>query len=116
MEPLVTSVTLSRDHVSDADRRSRSSCPWRTSRPTGVGRQWGTGDLDKAPGYFLRVCVADRGEPGKGNDTMRMQPFAPGPVLVYDSATDFADEAPGSACDGHRLDGGNAQIHSGLKE
>jgi hypothetical protein len=47
---------------------------------------------------------------------MRMQLFAPGPVLVYDSATDFADEAPGSACDGHRLDGGNAQIHSGLKE
>ena len=74
------------------------------------------GDLDKAPGYVLRVCVADRGEPGKGNDTMRMQLFAPGPVLVYDSATDFADEAPGSACDGHRLDGGNAQIHSGLKE
>ena len=73
------------------------------------------GELDKAPGYFLRVCLADRGEPGKGNDTMRMQLFAPGPVLVYDSATDFADEAPASACDGHRFDGGNAQIHSGLK-
>ena len=73
------------------------------------------GELDKAPGYRLRVCVADRGEPGKGNDTMRMQLFAPGPVLVYDSATDFADQAPASACDGHRFDGGNAQIHSGLK-
>ena len=75
MEPLVTHVTLSRDHVSDADRRSRSSWPLGDEPPTGVGRQGN----------------------GHGN-----------------SATDFADEA-GSACDGH-LDGGNVQIHSGLKE
>jgi hypothetical protein len=36
---------------------------------------------------------------------------------VYDSLAsgDFADEAPASACDGHKLDGGNVQIHSGLK-
>ena len=73
------------------------------------------GELDRVPGYLLRVCVADRGEPGKGNDTMRMQLFAPGPALVYDSADDFADQAPLTACDGHLLDGGNAQIHSGLK-
>ncbi|HEU0246319.1 MAG TPA: hypothetical protein VFR38_04465 [Gaiellaceae bacterium] len=73
------------------------------------------GELNGVPGYMLRVCVADRGEPGKGNDTMRMQLFAPGPVLVYDSLTDFADQAPASACDGHELDGGNIQIHSGVK-
>jgi hypothetical protein len=75
-----------------------------------------SGELDHTPGYLLRVCAADRGEPGKGNDTMRMQLFAPGPTLVYDSATDFADQAPATACDGHELDGGNVQIHSGLKE
>lgn len=74
------------------------------------------GTLNGEPGYRLRVCVADRGEPGKGNDTMRMQLFAPGPVLVYDSQTDFADEAPESACDGHELDGGNVQIHGGVKD
>ena len=74
------------------------------------------GELDGEPGYRLRVCVADRGEPGKGNDTMTMQLFAPGPVLVYDSLTDFADQAPTSACDGHELDGGNIQIHGGVKD
>ncbi len=74
-----------------------------------------SGELGGAPGYQLRVCVADRGEPGKGNDTMRMQLFAPGPVLVYDSLSDFADEDAYAACEGHLLDGGNAQIHSGLK-
>ena len=76
-----------------------------------------SGTLDGTPGYQLRVCVADRGEPGKGNDTMRMTLFAPGPVLVYDSLTsgDFADQAPASACDGHELDGGNNQMHAGLK-
>jgi hypothetical protein len=69
------------------------------------------------PGYQLRVCTADRGEPGKGNATMRVTLFPPGPVLVYDSLTsgDFADQAPASACDGHELDGGNVPIHSGLK-
>ena len=46
---------------------------------------------------------------------MRMQLFAPGPVLLYDSLTDFIDQAPTAACDGHKFDGGNAQIHSGLK-
>ena len=81
-----------------------------------IGTFIAAGELDHVPGYLLRVCVADRGEPGKGNDTMRMQLFAPGPVLVYDSLTDFADQAPATACDGHELDGGNVQIHSGLKE
>jgi hypothetical protein len=77
-----------------------------------------SGTLNGTPGYQLRVCTADRGEPGTGNDTMRVTLFAPGPVLVYDSLTsgDFADQAPASACDGHELDGGNVQIHSGLKE
>ena len=75
-----------------------------------------SGTLDGTPGYQLRVCLADRGEPGKGNDTMRVTLFAPGPVLVYDSLTsgDFGDEAPASACDGHELDGGNNQMHAGL--
>ena len=75
-----------------------------------------SGTLDGTPGYQLRVCLADRGEPGKGNDTMRLTLFAPGPVLVYDSLTsgDFADQAPASACDGHELDGGNNQMHAGL--
>ena len=72
------------------------------------------GELNGQPGYSLRVCATDRGEPGKGNDTMRMQLFAPGPALVYDSLTDFADQAPTSACDGHALDGGNIPIHSGV--
>jgi hypothetical protein len=80
-----------------------------------VARFNASGELDGTPGYVLRVCVADRGEPGKGNDTMRMQLFAPGPVLLYDSLTDFTDQAPASACDGHKFGGGNAQIHSGLK-
>ena len=83
-----------------------------------VARFIASGTLNGVPGYQLRVCVADRGEPGKGNDTIRMTLFAPGPVAVYDSLTsgDFADQAPTSACDGHELDGGNVQIHSGLKE
>lgn len=83
-----------------------------------VARFIASGTLNGVPGYQLRVCAADRGEPGKGNDTMRMTLFAPGSVLVYDSLTsgDFADQAPTSACDGHELDGGNVQIHSGLKE
>jgi hypothetical protein len=37
-------------------------------------------------------------------------------VLVYDSLMDFADQAPTSACDGHELDGGNIQIHGGVKD
>jgi len=75
----------------------------------GPARPGGPAVAGTEPGH------GDRGEPGKGNDTMRMQLFAPGPVLVYDSLTDFADQAPASACDGHRLDGGNIQIHSGVK-
>ena len=73
------------------------------------------GELNGVPGYRLSVCVADRGEPGKGNDTMRMELFAPSATKVYDSLTDFIDQAPTAACDGHKFDGGNAQIHSGLK-
>ena len=45
---------------------------------------------------------------------MRMQLFDPGAVLVYDSATDFADQVPGSVCDEHRFGGGNARIQGGL--
>jgi hypothetical protein len=76
-----------------------------------------SGTLDGDPGYQLRVCVADRGEPGKGDDTIRMTLFAPGPVPVYDTLTsgDFPDQAPTSACDGHELDGGNVQMHAGLQ-
>jgi hypothetical protein len=74
-----------------------------------------SGALNGTSGYQLRVCIADRGEPGKGNDTIRLQLFDPSLALVYDSLSDFADEDAYSACDGHKLDGGNAQIHSGLK-
>lgn len=72
------------------------------------------GMLDKAEGYTLIVCVADRGEPGRGHDTMRMWLYNPG-GLVYDSASDFTSQAPQSACMGHLFDAGNIQIHSGVK-
>jgi hypothetical protein len=74
-----------------------------------------SGTLNGAPGYSLSVCVTDRGEPGKGNDAIRFRLSGPG--VAYDSFAgnggDFAGQD--TFCNGHDLDGGNIQIHSGLK-
>jgi len=70
-----------------------------------------TGTLNGEPGYSLSVCVTDRGEPGKGNDAIRFRLSGPG--TAYDSIVDFPSQD--GFCDGHDLDGGNIQIHSGLK-
>jgi len=86
-----------------------------------VGLFTATGRLNGEDGWTLDVCLADRGEPGRQNDSIRVALTNPGGVLVYDSrgSTDFASEDPGGqggVCDSrHKLDAGNFQIHSGVK-
>ena len=86
-----------------------------------VGSFTATGRLNGEDGWTLDVCLADRGEPGRQNDSIRVALTNPGGVLVYDSrgSTDFASEDPGGqggVCDSrHKLDSGNFQIHSGVK-
>ena len=77
------------------------------------------GRVGQEDGWLLRVCLADRGEPGKDNDSIRLHLISPGGVLVYDSFVDFDsqdDSLEGPCGDRHRLDAGNFQIHSGLKD
>jgi hypothetical protein len=80
-----------------------------------------TGRLNGEDGWTLDVCLADRGEPGRQNDSIRVALTNPGGVLVYDSrgSEDFVSEDPGGqggVCDSrHKLDAGNFQIHSGVK-
>jgi hypothetical protein len=80
-----------------------------------------TGRLNGEDGWTLNVCLADRGEPGRQNDSIRVRLINPGGVVMYDSrgSTDFVSEDPGGqggVCDSrHKLDAGNLQIHSGVK-
>lgn len=77
------------------------------------------GRVGQEDGWLLKVCLADRGEPGKDNDSIRMRLINPGGVLVYDSLSDFASEdnsIVGVCRDRHQLDAGNFQIHSGIKD
>jgi hypothetical protein len=83
-----------------------------------VGVFVATGRVGQEEGFTLIVCLADRGEPGRNNDSLRLQLFAPSGGLLYDSFFDFAsqDDSVGGACaDRHKLDAGNFQIHSGVK-
>lgn len=83
-----------------------------------VGAFAATGEFNGIPGYSVQVCLADRGEPGK-NDSIRIRLFDPANVLIYDSATDFASEdntLTGFCTNRHKVDNGNYQIHSGLKQ
>jgi len=84
-----------------------------------VGAFAATGKFNGEDGWSIQVCLADRGEPGK-NDSLRVRLFDPAAVLVYDSAGgDFASEdntIGGFCADRHKLDNGNYQIHSGLKQ
>lgn len=84
-----------------------------------VGAFTADGKFNNVEGYSIEVCLADRGEPGK-DDSIRIRLFDPADVLIYDSAGgDFAseDDTIGEFCaDRHKLDQGNYQIHSGLKQ
>lgn len=83
-----------------------------------IGAFLATGRLGQEDGWSLLVCLADRGEPGK-HDSIRLKLFTPGGVLLYDSLSDYAseDDTLGGVCeDRHKLDHGNFQIHSGLKD
>lgn len=83
-----------------------------------IGGFLATGRLGQQDGWSLLVCLADRGEPGK-HDSIRLKLFTPGGVLLYDSLSDYAseDDTLGGVCeDRHKLDHGNFQIHSGLKD
>jgi len=86
-----------------------------------VGLFTATGRLNGEDGWTLDVCLADRGEPGRQNDSIRLRLTNPGGAVVYDSrgSTDFVSEDPGGqggVCDSrHKLDSGNFQIHSGVK-
>jgi len=81
-----------------------------------------TGRLNGEDGWTLEVCLADRGEPGRQNDSIRLRLTDPGGNVAYDSrgSTDFVSEDPGGqggVCDSrHKLDSGNFQIHSGVKD
>lgn len=84
-----------------------------------VGVFLAEGRVAGVDGFQLLVCLADRGEPGQKNDSIRLQLFAPGGGLIYDSFSDFASEdntVGGPCADRHKLDAGNFQIHSGVKE
>ena len=79
------------------------------------------GEFNGTAGYRLVVDAADYGEPGKDSDSIRFRLYN-GLVLVYDSynSGDFVDNDTQPAClpianIGHQLDGGNIQIHSGVK-
>ena len=82
------------------------------------------GTLDGEPGWKLEVRLTDYGEPGKDSDAIRIELHRPGDgVVVYDSllSGDFPDNdlQPGCVAGdnlGHRLDAGNLQIHSGIKD
>ncbi|MBI5947080.1 MAG: hypothetical protein HY875_02960 [Chloroflexi bacterium] len=91
------------------------------------GRFVATGSFNGVAGYTLEVWFADFGEPGRGNDAIRYQLRDAANAVLYDSwiggapAGDFADndnQCAEGAADVHRhlLDGGNLQIHSGLKD
>jgi hypothetical protein len=86
-----------------------------------VGLFTAMGRLNGEDGWMLEVCLADRGEPGRQNDSIRVRLTNPGGVVMYDSrgSTDFVSEDPGGqggVCDSrHKLDAGNFQIHSGVK-
>jgi len=81
------------------------------------------GTFNGTPGYKLEVRLTDYGEPGKNSDAIRMELHRPGDgLVVYDSllSGDFPDNDSQTGCLpnanlGHRLDAGNLQIHSGIK-
>ncbi|MBA4180359.1 MAG: hypothetical protein C0506_07215 [Anaerolinea sp.] len=94
------------------------------------------GTLNGLPGYKLNVWFADFGEPGKDNDAIRYQLLSSADAVLYDSYNpagpagpaptegDFADNDERCSPEGlldaddvhrHQLDGGNLQIHSGVK-
>jgi hypothetical protein len=81
-----------------------------------------TGELNGVAGHTVIVCLADRGEPGsKQTDSLRIFLIDPTAALIYDtfSSGDFSsqDSTIGLFCASrHKLDGGNYQIHSGLKD
>ena len=75
------------------------------------------GSYNGVDGYTLEVWASDHGEPGV-LDSISMTLRDPASVIVYKTGTDFADnDNIGSCTDvvAHQLDGGNLQIHSGLK-
>jgi hypothetical protein len=84
-----------------------------------VGAFAADGKLNGVDGYAIQVCLADRGEPGK-DDSIRIRLFDPADVMIYDSAGgDFASEdntIGGFCANRHKLDHGNYQIHSGVKQ
>ncbi len=83
-----------------------------------VGAFAADGTLNGVAGYNIQVCLADRGEPGK-LDSIRIKLFNPADVLIYDSSTEFPSEdntVGGFCANRHKLDHGNYQIHSGLKQ
>lgn len=80
-----------------------------------------TGEYNGVGGYTLHVWAADYGEPGKDSDAIRMELRSPANALVYATPTDFPDNdnrtgCPTTANNGHQLDAGNLQIHSGIKD
>jgi len=84
-----------------------------------VGSFSATGRLNGVDGYTLHVCLADRGEPGRNNDSIRLRLVSPGGALVYDSRSEFASQdntLAGVCVARHKLDAGNLQIHSGVKQ
>jgi len=74
------------------------------------------GRFNGVDGWKIRVRLIDIGEPGKGNDSIRIELWDTTNTLVYDSydhggagGGDFPDEeGPGLRT---KLDGGNFQIH-----
>ena len=86
------------------------------------------GTFNGVAGYTLEVWFADFGEPGKDSDAIRFR--LTGPLGTYDSwlgaapPGDFIDNDEQCSPEGlldvsdvhrHQLDGGNLQIHSGVK-
>ena len=72
-----------------------------------------TGRFNGEDGWSVVVRATDTGEPGNGKnagddtDSIRIQLYNPGGVMVYDSLTDF----PAQQQSRHNLDHGNLQIH-----